>query len=227
MHRIGVPRSPEMSMPSCTPIGTHLPFTSRSRRACQLLLISMSDRKFDLATGKVFPPMMTGRKYEGSATRGVSWDARRVEEALRGWDETSAATRMALPTARRRRRLTRTPTRAPRSVPLGFEEAFGVDGGLASHAGRGDGLPVDEVDHVARGEHALHAGPGGGLLDHDVSLVHLELALEQLRVGGVADGDEDPTGRRLAGLAGLHVPQPRPGDLPVAQDLLDFRVPHE
>src|SRR5437870_11253547 len=43
------------------------------------------------------------------------------------------------------------------SVALRLEEAFGVDGGLTPHPGRRDGLSVDEVDHVTRGEHALDA----------------------------------------------------------------------
>src|SRR5690349_16833544 len=35
------------------------------------------------------------------------------------------------------------------------EPALGVDGRLGAGAGRGDGLPVDVVDHVAAGEHAV------------------------------------------------------------------------
>src|SRR5438034_3031328 len=113
------------------------------------------------------------------------------------------------------------------SVTLGFEEPFGVDGRLAPHAGRGDGLPIHEVDYVAGGEHPLDTGSSGRLLDDDVAAPQLDLAFEESSVRGVADGHEEPAGRDLHGFARLEVGDPRPGHLPVAQDLLDDGVPQE
>ena len=40
-----------------------------------------------------------------------------------------------------------------------LEIALGVDGRHAARTGRGDRLPIDVILHVARGEHARHAGP--------------------------------------------------------------------
>src|SRR5712664_1719702 len=48
---------------------------------------------------------------------------------------------------------------------LGGEPALGVDGGHAAGAGGGDGLAIDRVGRVARGEHAGDAGLGRSRLD--------------------------------------------------------------
>src|ERR1043166_4717931 len=65
---------------------------------------------------------------------------------------------------------------------------------LASAAGRGDGLAVDVVDAVARGEDALNVrGSRMPVRLHDVAaLVELELPRVGARVRRVADGDEEP-----------------------------------
>src|SRR5579872_574145 len=72
------------------------------------------------------------------------------------------------------------------------EPAFGVEGGFAAHAGGGDGLLVDRVGDIAGGEDAFHAGGGTErVFEDDEALgVELELALEELGVGRVADGYE-------------------------------------
>ena len=102
-------------------------------------------------------------------------------------------------------------------MALGLEEALGVDGRLTAHPGRGDGLPVGEVDDIARGEDPLHAGLGGGLADHDVAVLELELSLEELGVGGVPDGHEHAGGRHVPQFLRLDIVNSGPGDLTVAR----------
>jgi len=73
----------------------------------------------------------------------------------------------------------------------GGEVALGVQGGGASRAGRGDGLPVVVVDQVAGGEDALEVRARGRGLDDDVTVfVGLDLTAYQLRTRVVPDGDE-------------------------------------
>src|SRR5688500_16675517 len=82
-----------------------------------------------------------------------------------------------------------------RSLPLLDEPALGLDGGHAAGAGRGDGLPVVAVLHIAAGEDALDVGARGARLRLEVAgLVRLQDALEELGVGRVADGDEEAGG---------------------------------
>src|SRR6478735_4266438 len=84
------------------------------------------------------------------------------------------------------------------------EPALGVDRRRGPRAGRGDGLPVDVVDDVATGEHAVDVGAGAGVLDLDVALVvELELTGEQLAARVVPDGHEQPADRHGLGGAGL------------------------
>src|SRR6201996_4684175 len=92
------------------------------------------------------------------------------------------------------------------------EPPLRVDRGRAPAAGRGDGLAVHVVDHVAASEDALDRGPGRPALDLDVALVgNRELLGEQLAARVVADGDEHAADREHALLAGTGVPQPEPG----------------
>lgn len=71
---------------------------------------------------------------------------------------------------------------------------------------RSDGLPVLLILHVTCGENARNAGLGGAGRGDQVSvLVHLELVLEQVSRGVVADGVEEAVGGDLLGLAGLVV----------------------
>ena len=79
---------------------------------------------------------------------------------------------------------------------LGRQPAFGVQAGLAAHAGGGDGLLVGRVGDVAGGEDAVDAGGRAErVLEDDEALgVGLELAAEELGVGGVADGGEHAGG---------------------------------
>src|SRR6185312_7607541 len=80
---------------------------------------------------------------------------------------------------------------------------LGVERGHAAGAGGGHRLTVDLVHHVAAGEHALDAGLGRARLDDDVAVgIEVELALEQLGRGLVADGDERAFDLDSADLAG-------------------------
>ena len=77
----------------------------------------------------------------------------------------------------------------------GVQVLLRVQGGHAAGPGGGDGLAVDMVHDVAGGEDPGDRGGGGvavgAALDLDVAAGHVELALEDLGVGLVADGDED------------------------------------
>src|SRR4051812_7641294 len=81
---------------------------------------------------------------------------------------------------------------SPSVFAAGADEALGVDGGHAAGAGRGHRLAVGRIGGVACREDAGHAGLGGARGDLDVAdVVGLELAPEELRVGVMADGDEE------------------------------------
>ena len=86
---------------------------------------------------------------------------------------------------------------------------LGVEGAHAAGAGGGDRLAVGVVDDVADGEDAGQVGPGRAGLGDDVAvLVGVDLALDDLRAGDVADRDEGAVGLDVLGLAGLGVAQP-------------------
>jgi hypothetical protein len=109
-----------------------------------------------------------------------------------------------------------------------FEPAFGVDGGHAARPGRGDGLAVVVVLHVASGEHAVHAGAGGAVEGADVAVViQLELALEQGAVGLVPDGHEEAGHAELGFLARDGVTQVDAPYLGVALNAADHGIPAE
>src|SRR5947209_20335510 len=76
--------------------------------------------------------------------------------------------------------------------PLLSQPALGVEGGHAAGPCGGDRLAVVTVGHVAGGEDAFHAGVRPGRLrPDDVALAApLELALEEVGVARVADGQE-------------------------------------
>src|SRR5690606_32791703 len=75
-----------------------------------------------------------------------------------------------------------------------IEVFFGVQRRHAAGAGRGDGLAVNVVGYITGGKHALNAGLGGVAFaagtDLQVAILHVQLALEDLRVRLVADGDK-------------------------------------
>jgi len=91
---------------------------------------------------------------------------------------------------------------------LYVQVALGVKGGHAAGAGGGDGLAVVLVLDVAGGKDAGDAGGGkvplAAALGADVAAVHLQLPLEEERVGSVADGDEAAVNLEiLGGAAGV------------------------
>src|SRR5436309_14649781 len=99
-------------------------------------------------------------------------------------------------------------------MPLLGEPALGVEGRHAAGARGGHGLAVVVVGHVTGREHALDAGVGAVWLGvDDVTLVvEPELALEEVGVGGVADGEEHaPDVERFAGAADRAL-EPRASD---------------
>src|SRR5690606_39057639 len=114
-------------------------------------------------------------------------------------------------------------------VVLFGQEAHSLQGGHAAHARGGHRLPVDVVRHVARGVDAGHGRRGCPRFDVQIAgRVHLELAREELRGRGVADGDEHAVGGNLAGFAALDVLQPNPGDahrIGLAKHLVNGAVP--
>src|SRR5207249_3179667 len=106
---------------------------------------------------------------------------------------------------------------------LRLEEPLRVDRGHAARAGGGHRLAVARVLDVAAGEDAGDVGLRRPWPGHDVAaLVHLELAREELRVGLVADGDEEALGLERAALVGARVLDHHardPAVLRIAQDL--------
>ena len=76
----------------------------------------------------------------------------------------------------------------PRPLLVRFQETLGFDGGFAAGAGSGDGLAVDAVFDVSGVEDAFDAGAGAAL-SNDVAVgIEVDLPLENLGVGDVADG---------------------------------------
>ena len=105
-----------------------------------------------------------------------------------------------------------------------LEPAFGVDGGGATRAGRGDRLAVVVVDDVAAREHSGDRGPGrAGLGDEIAVVLDLELADEQVGRGLVADGDEDAVDVELVGFAGQGGLDGEAGELVGTENLLSMQ----
>src|SRR5208282_3085886 len=114
---------------------------------------------------------------------------------------------------------------------LGLEPALGVDCRHASGARGAHRLPVHAIGDIAGREYALDAAVSAAGPYYQVAeLIHLELALEQVGVGPVADRHEDRVGLDVRGRAGLDIFQARAGNAGLvwlAVDLLDNGVPDE
>src|SRR5205814_8634744 len=94
-----------------------------------------------------------------------------------------------------------------------LEVAFGVGRGHAAAAGRGGRLTVRGILDVSGGEHAGDAGARSAE-GADVSAgKKLQLALEELRVGNVADSDEQPLGLEGADHVRFQIAKLHAGDL--------------
>src|SRR5439155_16115633 len=107
---------------------------------------------------------------------------------------------------------------------LGLEPALGVDRGLAAVTRGGDCLAVAVIVDVAGDEHALDLRAGLVANEEVALLVDLEPIAEDLRVRPIADRDEQALHVDVPNLVGRRVAEPQPGDLRVAQDLLDGRI---
>src|SRR6266852_2241001 len=79
------------------------------------------------------------------------------------------------------------------------EPSFAIERGFASAASGGHGLPVDVIDGIAAGEHALNVGRGRMAMRQDdvAALIELDLAGVRLRVRRVSDGDEESLRREI------------------------------
>ncbi len=71
-----------------------------------------------------------------------------------------------------------------------FQELLDLDGSHAAGSGSGDGLAIAPVLHIATGEHAVDAGVHIVVRLEIAVGVSVELAVEHLRVGFVADAEE-------------------------------------
>ena len=78
-----------------------------------------------------------------------------------------------------------------RQIPLG------VDGSHAASAGRGNRLAIFRVSNVAAGKNTFHIRAGRLRLGQNVpDRIQIKLALKQIRVRLVANGDEQPLNRK-------------------------------
>src|SRR6056297_3913462 len=102
-----------------------------------------------------------------------------------------------------------TPLLQNRSALVFCEKLFRVEGGHAAHTGTCDRLPIDMIREVARRKQPRHRRPGAAGFDmHVIAVMHLDLALDQLARGGVADGDEHALAGDFGDLAGLDMAHP-------------------
>src|SRR5439155_856208 len=114
--------------------------------------------------------------------------------------------------------------------PFRRQPAFGIERGHASGAGGGDRLPVVIVGDVSGGEDPLDTGvrPLGRCPLNVPFLVELELAPEEISIGGVADGGKVATRGQLLGAVWISRaldPHARHACLVVPQYLIDGRIP--
>src|SRR5476651_2413927 len=107
---------------------------------------------------------------------------------------------------------------------------FRVQRRHAARAGAGHGLAIYVVLYVSRREYAGYAGGGRIALvtaaGEDVAVLHFELPLEDLRIGRVADGDEQSMNPEVLGNAALGVLDAYSGDTGfVPKHLIKHAVP--
>src|ERR1017187_6056700 len=90
-------------------------------------------------------------------------------------------------------------------VSFRFQISFRFYRGHAARAGRGNGLAVSPVLHVAGMENARDAGARAALGDDITVGIGLDLAFEYLGVGNMADGHEEPIHVLLPDFIGLEI----------------------
>jgi hypothetical protein len=98
------------------------------------------------------------------------------------------------------------------SVALGFEVAFGFDGGHAAGSGGGDGLAIGAVLDVTGVEDAFDVGAGAAVGDDVAVRVKVNLTDEGGGIGDVADGDKEAVNVAVVGLAGDDILEAHAGD---------------
>jgi hypothetical protein len=92
-------------------------------------------------------------------------------------------------------------------VPFGFKEPLGLDGGHATRTRRGDSLAIHPVLDVAGVKYNLDVGSRAAAT-HDVSVrIELDLPVERLGIGDVADGHEKPVHFLIPGPAAVDFAQ--------------------
>ena len=114
------------------------------------------------------------------------------------------------------------------SALLAFgEPMLSIDGCLATGARGSDGLAVHMIGDIARCEDSLnHRGGRAVALQDDVSgFVQIEVTIEDLSVGAVADGNEVAVGGQVFDFVGHNAADPDARHFFITEDFLDNRVP--
>src|SRR6266851_9337015 len=93
-----------------------------------------------------------------------------------------------------------------------FQKLFGINGGHATGARRGDGLAIAMVLHVTGNKHARDGGEAAVLGKQVAIRIHLEFAFEDGGVRIVTDGHEYAMERNFAGFLGFRIAQPHSFD---------------
>src|SRR5580658_2345270 len=107
-----------------------------------------------------------------------------------------------------------------RLVRVLFQELFCVEGGHASGACGGDSLAVAVVLHIASDKHARDSRQSAVFRDEVAIGIHLQLALENGRVGIVADGNKYAVYGDFASFFRLQVAQARAFDVAFGRENL-------
>lgn len=108
-----------------------------------------------------------------------------------------------------------------------FQKSLGVNGGHAAGTGGGDCLPVLLVLYVAGRKDTRHTGRCS-VRSTDISFcVQVELAGEEIGIGTVADGDENPVAGQIDRSPGHDILETDPDDRVLAQNIFDKGIPCE
>src|SRR5579864_4982714 len=112
---------------------------------------------------------------------------------------------------------------ALRSLRMIFQKSFRLDCGHAACAGGRDRLTIAAIDHITTSKHARHTSENVVLRFQVAVLIHLELAIEYLGVGLMADSEKQRAGRKVVFLVRLHIAQGQRCDFLLAYivDVLD------
>src|ERR1700733_10385838 len=97
-------------------------------------------------------------------------------------------------------------------VSFGFEEPLYFNGGHASGARSGDGLPVSSVLNITGVKNARHVGACAAMRSDVAVGIEIDLAREGRRIGDVADGDEEAVDVALPNFIRQYVAELHTGD---------------